>query len=104
MPSRRSARANDIWAVGETAGGSSALDGSTLIEHFNGSDWNIVPSPTPGAVPMLTGVAGRSATDVFAVGTNQPSMTGGSEHVMILRWNGRSWTVKAPPTAASVNL
>lgn len=77
--------ANDIWAVGETAGGSSASDGSTLIEHFNGSDWSIVPSPTPGAVPMLTGVAGRSATDAYAVGTNEPSVTGGSEHVMILR-------------------
>lgn len=39
--------ASDIWAVGDTAldySGSSR----TLIEHWNGSRWQAVPSPNPG--------------------------------------------------------
>ena len=50
-------------------------------------------SPTPGAYPSLTGVAARSASDVYAVGTNLPSVSGGPEQAMILRWNGSVWTV-----------
>ena len=35
--------ANDIWAVGGYQ--SSNNTGHTLIEHWNGSKWSIVPSP-----------------------------------------------------------
>ena len=64
--------AGNAWAVGEDIGATSAPGGSTLIEHWNGSAWSIVPSPTPGAYPGLTGVAGRGASDVYAVG-QQPA-------------------------------
>jgi len=84
---------SDVWAVGEYTGATSAAGGSALIEHWNGSSWSIVPSPTPGAYPSLTGVAARSASDVYAVGTNLPSVDGGPEQAMILRWNGTSWSV-----------
>jgi hypothetical protein len=85
--------AGDVWAVGEDIGAGSAIGGSTLIEHWNGTAWSIVATPTPGAYPSLTGVAGRSAGDVYAVGTNLPSAGGGPEQAMILRWNGNSWSV-----------
>ncbi|HUO73685.1 MAG TPA: hypothetical protein VMU39_23140 [Solirubrobacteraceae bacterium] len=85
--------AGNVWAVGEDIGAGSAIGGSTLIEHWNGTAWSIVASPTPGAYPSLTGVAGRSAGDVYAVGTNLPSVNGGPEQAMILRWNGSSWSV-----------
>jgi len=84
---------SDVWAVGEYTGTTSAAGGSTLIEQWTGSAWKIVPSPTPGAYPSLTGVAARSATDVYAVGTNLPSVNGGPEQAMILRWNGGTWSV-----------
>ena len=41
------------------AGATSAVGGSTLIEHWNGTRWSVVPSPTPGGDPSLTGVAAR---------------------------------------------
>ena len=83
----------NAWAVGEATGAGSAIGGSTLIEHWNGSVWSVVASPTPGAYPSLSGVAARSATDVYAVGTNLPSVNGGPEQGMILRWNGTTWSV-----------
>jgi hypothetical protein len=82
----------NAWAVGEDIGATSAVGGSTLTEHWNGSSWSVVPSPTPGADPGLTGVAARSASDVFAVGTGLPSVNGGPEQALILRWNGSGWT------------
>jgi len=60
----------NVWAVGEDLRAGSATGGNTLIEHYNGTAWSIVPSPTPGADPSLGGVAGRSASDVYAVGSN----------------------------------
>jgi hypothetical protein len=61
----------DIWAVGQTQ----ALNGAirTLTEQFNGSTWNLVPSPSPGAsgrIPddSLSGVASPGGAAVFAVG------------------------------------
>ena len=83
----------NAWAVGEDIGAGSAIGGSTLIEHWNGSTWSVVASPTPGAYPSLVGVAARSASDVYAVGTNLPSVNGGPEQAMILRWNGNAWSV-----------
>ncbi|MGO9954611.1 MAG: hypothetical protein ACLP50_01285 [Solirubrobacteraceae bacterium] len=85
--------ANNVWAVGEDLGAGTAPGGSTLIEHFNGSAWSIVDSPTPGADPSLSGVAARSTGDVYAVGSNLPSINGGAVQAMILRWNGSTWSV-----------
>jgi hypothetical protein len=84
--------AKDIWAVGQVRPSSTAANGSTLIEHYNGTAWSIVPSPTPGFDPTLTGVAGRSATDAYAVGNELPSANGGPEQALILRWDGKSWS------------
>ena len=80
------------WAVGEDVGAGTAVGGSTLIEHWNGTTWSIVPSPTPGAYPELSGVVGRSGSDVYAVGTNLPSVNGGPEQALILHWNGTAWS------------
>ena len=93
--------AANAWAVGEDIGATSAVGGSTLIEHWNGSSWSIVPSPTPGADPGLTGIAARGPSDVYAVGSNLPSINGGTVQGMILRWNGSTWSVDPDPTAGS---
>jgi hypothetical protein len=89
--------ANNVWAVGENEE-VPGLGISTLIEHWNGSAWTIVTSPTPGAYPILNAVAARSATDVYAVGSNEPSVNGGVEQGLILRWNGSSWSQDTDPT------
>ena len=82
----------NAWAVGEQIGATSAIGGSTLIEHWNGTSWSVVPSPTPGGDPFLTGVSARSATDVYAVGNELPSSNGGPLQALILRWNGTTWS------------
>lgn len=88
---------NNVWAVGENEE-VPGLGISTLTEHWNGSAWSIVTSPTPGAYPILNAVAARGATDVYAVGSNEPSVNGGVEQGLILRWNGSSWSQDTDPT------
>jgi hypothetical protein len=92
--------ANDVWAVGENEE-VPGLGITTLIEHWNGSAWSIVPSPTPGAYPILNGVAARSSGDVYAVGSNEPSVNGGVEQGLIMRWNGSTWSADTDPTAGT---
>ena len=58
--------ANDVWAVGYCP---MAARAQTLVEHWNGSAWSVVPSPNVGTTDNdLNGVAAVSASDVWAVG------------------------------------
>jgi len=91
---------DNVWAVGENEE-VPGLGITTLIEHWNGSAWSIVPSPTPGAYPTLNAVAARSASDVYAVGFNEPSVNGGVQQGLILRWNGSAWSADTDPTAGT---
>jgi hypothetical protein len=85
---------NDVWAVGVSYNIERTL-GSTLIEHWNGSRWSVVPSPNPSSsVNMINAVAAVSANDVWAVGT-APTPT---DTVLILHWNGTTWSVVPNPT------
>jgi hypothetical protein len=93
--------AANAWAVGEDIGATSAPGGSTLIEHWDGTSWSVVASPTPGADPGLTGVAARGSGDVYAVGNNLPSVNGGVVQGLILRWNGSTWSQDTDPTVGS---
>jgi hypothetical protein len=64
----------------------------TLIEHFNGTKWSVVPSPNPGKLRnILYGVAAISDSDVWAVGEAQN--TTGSWQTLAERWDGSSWSV-----------
>jgi len=86
--------ATDVWAVGNHFdAGIGGQDG--LIEHWDGSRWSIVPSPT-GAL-YLTSVAAISASDVWAAGE---ASTGGQP--VFEHWDGKAWTaVSGPPVSAS---
>jgi hypothetical protein len=79
---------NDIWAVG---GIFTSHGQQTLAEHFNGTSWSVVPSPSPTSNAFFSGVAGASSNDVWAVG---PSLI---EH-----WNGSSWSVVPSPTGTNL--
>jgi hypothetical protein len=58
--------ADDVWAVGWTGGNSGPI---TLIEHWNGSTWSVVPSPNPSATDNhLWGVTALATNNVWAVG------------------------------------
>src|SRR5206468_2068970 len=58
----------DIWAVGNySPGGLGAYQ--TLTEHWDGTQWTLVPSPSPSAGnSYLRGVQALSPNDAWAVG------------------------------------
>jgi hypothetical protein len=63
----------------------------SLIEHWNGSAWTIVPSPSFGKHTdknNLADVAAISPSDAWAVGTFESIS---SFKAIILRWNGNRW-------------
>ena len=73
----------------------------TLIEHFNGTAWSIVPSPSPGSIAILGGVTtSNAANNVWAVGADTPAGTSGRQ-TLTLNWNGTAWNVVASPSPGS---
>ena len=84
---------NDAWAVGNDDIGNGVPE--TLTEHWNGSNWSVVSSPSPGTLTnVLSGVAAVSTSDVWAVGTYY---LGGITQSLIEHWNGMQWSVIANP-------
>lgn len=82
---------NDIWAVGTYE--NNGLPYNTLIEHWDGSQWSIVPSPNLSqSYNSLYSVAAISANDAWAVGDSYSP-----DHVLIEHWNGTKWSVVSSP-------
>ena len=89
--------ADDIWAVGDH---SSPYRAQTLTEHWDGSQWSIIPSPNmpsgeqqrmrykENAGNTLTAVTALSHNDVWAVGY----IYGLRESVpLVEHWDGTEW-------------
>ncbi len=92
--------ANDIWAVGQYAPDSNPNMTLTLVNHFDGQSWLVVPSPNVGANSnALYSVAVKSGT-AWAVGYYlDDSFTTRS---LIETWDGARWEiVDHPHTGAS---
>lgn len=90
--------ATDIWAVGQTANASSSsvTQAQTLIEHWNGQSWQIVPSANmlQNAVNTLTGISAVNARDIWAVGIVDlvvPQAGTPRSQTLIEHWNGQRW-------------
>jgi hypothetical protein len=94
----RGSSATNVWAVGYFVN-SNNVD-QTLILHWNGSAWKLVPSPDPSGPALdqeLTSVASDSAQDAWAVGFYYT----GLDKSMILHWNGSSWKQVTSPNPGS---
>ena len=87
--------ASNAWAVGayDSAPGAAF---QTLAEHWNGTAWTHVPSPSPSADSELISVAAISASDAWAVGSYPASATGSL--TLIEHWNGTKWTQVPSPS------
>src|SRR6266536_3205590 len=88
--------ANDVWAVGSS--GSQRSGGQTLIEHWNGTSWSVVTSPSPATGNNeLFSVSAASASSIWTVGflTNNTSGQTPNDQTLIEHWNGSSWSVVA---------
>jgi hypothetical protein len=82
---------SDAWAVGWSVSGGAMEE---LIEHWDGAIWTVSPNPNPDpAQALLLGVAGATATDVWAVGS-----TGDTPQSLIEHWNGTAWAVVTTPS------
>jgi hypothetical protein len=87
---------NNIWAVGtynplDSCTGDGCDPLVTLIMHWNGTRWKVLPSPSPednfGA--DLFGIAAAARDDIWAVGQD------GTQHglyALIVHWNGSAWS------------
>jgi hypothetical protein len=85
---------SDVWAAGYYF--DSNYIAHTLIEHWNGTAWSIIPSPDSGTNgDQLNGVAAISATDIWAAGSYQNSNY--IDYTLVEHWNGTSWKIVTSP-------
>jgi hypothetical protein len=83
---------DDIWAVGYQT--STPGVPASLTMHWDGSTWNVVPSPSPSNFVVLQGVAGVASNDVWADGYSESQS-------LVMHWDGSHWTVVTAPSPAS---
>jgi hypothetical protein len=90
---------DNVWAVG--AYGAQAA--RTLIEHFDGSRWSVVGSPTAGKYAnFLYSLAAVSPRDIWAVGTYYTRANSGLR-TLILHYDGTAWTRMHSPNVGTGN-
>jgi hypothetical protein len=82
------------WAVGYYVNAEYAQQ--TLVEHWDGSAWHVIPSPNPGAEgDILYGVAAITDSDVWAVGGQRDAA--GVWRPLMEHWDGSNWSVVSAP-------
>ena len=74
----------------------------TLIEHFDGTKWSIVPSPNVGPNSVnqsnrLFGLTASSPNDIWAFGSYFAADGSGHQMTLLLHWNGEEWTIAPSP-------
>jgi hypothetical protein len=69
----------DVWAVG--------WDGDRAVsEHWDGTRWQVIPTPSLRGSAFLNGVAALAQSDVWAVGQV-------GTRPLVEHWDGRAWHV-----------
>lgn len=97
----RAVSASDVTAVGYIldSGGQREL---TLIEHWDGTRWKVVPSPnqstSAGSLNRLTSLASVSGTNQYATGFFEDAATNGQHTTLVTHFDGVSWTTIPSPT------
>lgn len=99
---------SDAWVAGTLyAIGSGNLFGATpvgtVIEHWNGTSWSIVPNPAQGRNGAgLQALAVASPSDIWAAGF-QDEATGQTQRPLTEHWNGTAWTVVPAPAGQGMS-
>jgi hypothetical protein len=95
---------NDVWAVGFSTPVPPPAEAATLtlIEHFDGTSWKVVPSPNIGPNSVfqsnrLFGLTADSPTNVWAFGSYFAADGSGHQMTLLLHWNGTMWTIEPSP-------
>jgi hypothetical protein len=90
---------NNAWAVGFfTPANADREPRRTLILHWDGKTWKVVPSPNVGPKSNpLSGLTANSANDIYAFGCHFAADGSGQFRTLILHWDGKSWKVVPSP-------
>ena len=84
------------WAVGLSCAPNCQRGAQdTLIQHWTGTSWSRVASPSPSPIEGLFSVSDVSARDAWAVGSYGTRDDGFD--TLILHWNGARWSKVASP-------
>lgn len=90
---------NNVWAVGwygQPGGGNDM----TLVLHWDGVSWSIVPSPNPGIrFSVLNAITAISAQDIWDVGYYSTQVD--RVEPLIMHWDGSQWQAVPGPALAS---
>ena len=90
---------NNIYAVGYQSASNGAV--LTLIEHWDGKNWTVVPSPNRSATGnLLSAVSANSPTDIWAVGVSVDEPTT-SVQTLVEHFDGAKWKVVPSPNPLS---
>src|SRR5919197_4440107 len=87
----------DLWWVGYYLSG--GID-HTLAEHWNGTSWQIVSTPSPTTKnDFLNTPVALAANDVWVVGSqgNSTNGEGVGARTLVEHWNGSAWSVVTSP-------
>lgn len=99
---------NDIWATGYFGDNDDPYQtgkpdqAQTLILHWNGAQWGVTPSPSPGPfLDRLYAISAASKNDVWAVGDQSGKERDFIRQIAIfplaLHWDGKVWTEATLP-------
>jgi hypothetical protein len=82
---------DDAWAVGFSMD-TTKNTGQPLIEHWDGSHWQIVSNPTVFTTGSLSAITATGPNDIWAIGSTY-SPSGTTSKPLILHWNGSDWQI-----------
>jgi len=94
---------DNAWAVGFSTPGPAGQSATlTLILHWDGKNWTVVPSPNVGPHSVnqsnrLLGLTANSADDIWAFGSYFASDGSGHQMTLLLHYDGTSWTLAPSP-------
>ncbi len=92
---------NNVYAIGYYSTSTNAYQ--TLVEHFNGSKWVVMPSANMANThDLLNGVTALSANNIYAVGYAFTLDSVG--HTLIERFNGTTWSVVSTPSPGTLSV
>lgn len=81
---------DNVWAVGSVSDTSTSRDSRTLVEHWDGHAWTVMPTPMPSKpLAGLRQIAAISDHNLWALDSNG----------VLLHWNGSSWSSASFPNA-----
>jgi len=95
---------NNAWAVGFSTPVAPPRKSATvtLIEHFDGTSWVVVPSPnvgpnSPNQSNRLFGLTANSPNDIWAFGSYFAADGSGRQTTLLLHWDGTNWKIAPSP-------